>query len=111
MRIHLARVAAIGHHLIRLMIIDSIETDALFKQPVHHLRLLAPFAACPDNDVVPFGAQSVDRLTRPRHRLADPRPLAVVDRSVKVYCDDHTSVMLKGTATQAPDSSRTAARM
>ena len=111
MRIHLARVAAIGHHLIRLMIIDSIETNALFKQPVHHLRLLAPFAACPDNDVVPFGAQSVDRLTRPRHRLADPRPLAVVDRSVKVYCDDHTSVMLNGTATQAPDLSRTAARM
>ena len=111
MRIHLARVAAIGHHLIRLMIIDSIETNALFKQPVHHLRLLAPFAACPDNDVVPFGAQSVDRLTRPRHRLTDPRPLAVVDRSVKVYCDDHTSVMLKGTGTQAPDSSRTAARM
>ncbi len=31
MRIHLARVATIGHHLIRLMIIDAIEADALFQ--------------------------------------------------------------------------------
>ena len=89
MGVHLACIRAVGRHLIRPVIVHAVEVDVLLQEPVHHLRLLAPFAACPNDDVVPLGAQGVDLLSRIRQGAADPRPLAIVDRPVKVYCDDH----------------------